>query len=92
MLWHSYNIFLCVVILKISSQMKSKSTLFLLTGIAIGAIAGALFAPQTSIKKKKKSPAKKVNKAKKSVKVASSKPKKEVSDVEDGTKKKGATV
>lgn len=30
--------------------MKSKSTLFLLSGIAIGVVAGVLFAPQKKLK------------------------------------------
>jgi gas vesicle protein len=67
--------------------MKSKSILFLLTGIAIGAIAGVLFAPQKTLKKKK-GPVKKLNKAKKSLKETASKYKKELRNMEDGAKPK----
>ena len=65
--------------------MKSKSVLFLLTGIAIGAIAGVLFAPQKTLKKRK-GPVKKLNKAKKSLKETASKYKKELRNMEDGAK------
>ncbi|HEX8333987.1 MAG TPA: YtxH domain-containing protein [Segetibacter sp.] len=71
--------------------MKSKSVLFLLTGIAIGAIAGALFAPQKTIKKRK-GPVKKLNKAKKSLKETASKYKKELRDMENGAKPKATRV
>jgi gas vesicle protein len=68
--------------------MKPKSILLLLTGIAIGAIAGVLFSPQKTIKKKK-GPVKKVNKSKKALKEAASKYKKELHDMEEDTKRNG---
>lgn len=62
--------------------MKSKSVLFLLTGIAIGAIAGVLFAPQKSIKKKKGG-AKKVNKPRKAFKETAAKYKESPGDMDE---------
>ena len=69
--------------------MKSKSILFLLTGIAIGAIAGVLLAPQKSIKRKKGG-AKKINKTKKAFKETASKYKDKLSGMENETKPNAA--
>lgn len=65
--------------------MKSKSILFLLTGIAIGAIAGVVLSPQKSIKKKK-GVAKKINRTKKAFKETALKYKDKLSGMENDSK------
>lgn len=52
--------------------MKSKPLLYLLAGVAIGAIAGVYFAPQNTIKKRR-GPVKKITQSKKIIKSAAGK-------------------
>lgn len=65
--------------------MKSKSLLFLITGFAIGAVAGVLFAPQKTLKKRK-GPVKKSGKTKKAFKETAAKYKNKLNSMEDDAK------
>ncbi len=66
--------------------MKSKSVLFLLTGIALGAIGSFFLTPQKTIKRKKGG-AKKITKNKKAFKETASKYKEKLSSLKDEVKK-----